>query len=145
MPALVPELTVVDFAASLRFYRALGWQVVYDRPEDQFAYLRLGDADLMIDGLRAGRNFDATLTPADRPFGRGVNLEITVPSVSTLLDRLDGAPLHLPVEETWYRAGDHEIGVRQFVVSDPDGYLLRFSQPLGTRPSTPPASGSDAL
>lgn len=134
MPTLVPELTVVDFEVSLAFYRILGWQVVYDRPDEQFAYLRLGGADLMIDGLQVGRNFDATLTPGDRPFGRGVNLEITVPDIAPLLAALDGLTLALPPEEKWYRAGDHEIGVRQFVVADPDGYLLRFSQALGTRP-----------
>ena len=51
-----------------------------------------------------------------------------------LLAALKGAALHLPVEERWYRAGDRDIGVRQFVVADPDGYLLRFSEPLGSRP-----------
>ena len=134
MPALVPELTVSDFPASLAFYRRLGWHVVYDRPEDQFAYLRIGDADLMIDGLAVGRNFDATLTADDRPFGRGMNLEITLPSIAPVLAALAGEPLHLPVEERWYRAHDCDLGVRQFVVADPDGYLLRFSESLGTRP-----------
>lgn len=136
MPALVPELTVTDFAASLRFYKdLLGWQVVYDRPEEDFAYLRLGDADLMIDGLRIGRNFDASLTPQDRPFGRGMNLEITVESVGWLLRALSRAnhPLILPPEDKWYRVGEEEIGQRQFVVADPDGYFLRFCEPLGKR------------
>lgn len=134
MAALVPELTVSDFPASLAFYRRLGWLVVHDRPEDDFACLRLGEAELMIDGLPFGRTFDPTLTAADRPFGRGMNLEITVPSVAPLLAALEGAALHLPVEEKWYRAGDRDLGVRQFVVADPDGYLLRFSEPLGSRP-----------
>lgn len=133
MPALVPELTVSDFPTSLAFYRRTGWQIVYERPEDHFAYLRMGDADLTIDGLAVGRNFDPALTPAHRPFGRGMNLEITVPSLAPLLAALEGEALHLPVEEKWYRAGDREIGVRQFIVADPDGYLLRFSESLGCR------------
>ena len=29
-------------------------------------------------------------------------------------------------EESWYRRGSEENGNRQFVVADPDGYLLRF-------------------
>ncbi|MDO5613787.1 MAG: VOC family protein [Paracoccus sp. (in: a-proteobacteria)] len=138
MPSLVPELTVTDFDASLRFYRdILGWQVIYDRPEDSFAYLRMGGADLMIDAPSVGRNFDQSLTAADRPFGRGMNLEITVDEVQPLLDALaeKGWPLILPDEEKWYRAGDHETGQRQFVVADPDGYYLRFCQLLGTRPA----------
>lgn len=32
------------------------------------------------------------------------------------------------------RSDDVEIGVRQFLVQDPDGYLLRFSEWIGDRP-----------
>lgn len=134
MPALVPELTVSDFPASMTVYLRLGWQVVYDRPEEGFANLRMGKADLMMDALSVGRSFDPTLIPAHRPFGRGMNLEITVPSIAPLLAVLDERPLYLPIEEKWYCAGDKEIGVRQFIIADRDGYLLRFSESLGTRP-----------
>jgi hypothetical protein len=40
----------------------------------------------------------------------------------------------LPLEDKWYRSNDFEIGQRQFIVMDPDGYLLRFAQRLGQRP-----------
>ena len=36
-------------------------------------------------------------------------------------------------EERWYRQGEAERGDRQFVVEDPDGYLLRFFSDLGER------------
>ncbi|WBU64426.1 bleomycin resistance protein [Paracoccus aerodenitrificans] len=141
---LVPELNVTDFDVSHRFYcELLGWQVLYDRPEDGFAMLELGGAKLMIDALRIGRNFDATLTPDDRPFGRGMNLEIELPDIQPPLDALSAAgyPLHLAPEEKWYRAGAEELGQRQFIVADPDGYLLRFCQSLGKRP----CGGANAL
>ena len=146
MPALVPELSVSDFPAALAFYLRLGGAVVHDRPEDEFALLRLGGegpqaAEVMLDGLRTGRNFDADLTAADRPFGRGLNFEITAPALAPLLAALGDHPLALPVEERWYRAGTVEIGVRQFIVADPDGRLLRFSEPLGTRTCADPAAG----
>jgi len=38
------------------------------------------------------------------------------------------------VEDAWYRAGDVEAGQRQFIVQDPDGYLVRLVQRLGERP-----------
>lgn len=38
-------------------------------------------------------------------------------------------------EERWYERDADAIGVRQFAVQDPDGYLLRFSQTLGVRPN----------
>lgn len=137
LPALVPELTVTSIAASLEFYHdLLGWQIVYDRPEEGFAMLRLGQAHLMLDALSEGRNFDKTLTPDNRPFGRGMNLEIEVPTLAPLLEALAAAhyDLHLPVEEAWYRTGDHLSGQRQFIVADPDGYLLRFVASLGVKP-----------
>ena len=40
----------------------------------------------------------------------------------------------LDLEEKWYRMIDKEVGNKQFVVSDPDGYLLRFFEDLGERP-----------
>ncbi|MBB2958163.1 hypothetical protein FHX72_002308 [Pseudoclavibacter helvolus] len=33
--------------------------------------------------------------------------------------------------ETRYRVGEREVGVRQFLVTDPDGYLIRFQESLG--------------
>ncbi|WP_217351229.1 hypothetical protein [Thalassospira marina] len=41
--------------------------------------------------------------------------------------------LYLEPEDKWYRIGDVESGNRQFVVADPDGYLLRFFEELGER------------
>ena len=37
------------------------------------------------------------------------------------------------IEDKWYRADDIEIGNRQFIVLDPDGYMLRFAEELGER------------
>jgi hypothetical protein len=37
------------------------------------------------------------------------------------------------IEEKWYRANDVELGNRQFIILDPDGYMLRFFQDLGER------------
>ncbi|WP_245528351.1 hypothetical protein [Deinococcus maricopensis] len=37
------------------------------------------------------------------------------------------------MEDRWYRRADEEVGSRQFVVLDPDGYVLRLVQGLGVR------------
>lgn len=136
MPALVPELAVSDWRKSRTFYcDLLGFDCRYDRPEEGFAYLALGEAELMIDQIGLGRTFDNGHAPTDPPFGRGLNLQIEVDSIAPLLTALEGAgwPLFLPPEEKWYRRGAQELGNRQFVVADPDGYLLRFYQDLGVR------------
>lgn len=138
--ALVPELAVSDWRTSRAFYRDLiGFEVVYERPEEGFSFLRLGDAQLMIDQIGLGRTFELAEAPLDRPFGRGVNLQILVPHVRPVLDRLETAAvsLYLPLEEKWYRRDNHEVGNRQFVVTDPDGYLLRLFEDLGMRNLAP--------
>lgn len=136
MPALIPELAVTDIAASTAFYRALGFETVYERPEEGFVRLRRGGAQVMLDQLGVGRD-PAALTPGDRPFGRGVNLQIEVDRLAPLLAALR-ALNHVPrlgPENRWYRAGTVEIGQHQLWIEDPDGYLLRFSESLGTRPA----------
>ena len=45
-----------------------------------------------------------------------------------------GLQFVLPMQGTWYRRGEIELGDWQFAVQDPDGYLLRFLQSLGSRP-----------
>ena len=134
--ALVPEFAVSDFAASKSFYcQLLGFRCLYARPEEGFAYLALGEAELMIDQIGQGRSFDDGHLPQTYPFGRGLNVQIEVPAIAPLLSALKAAnwPLYLPPEDRWYRRDQTELGNRQFVVADPDGYLLRFFESLGTR------------
>ena len=136
IPTLVPELVVTDIARSLAFWCGLvGFDVRYDRPEEGFAYLGLGAAEVMLDEYRPGSRYWLT-RPMETPLGNGMNLQIEVEAVAPILDRLASAgwPLVMAVENAWYRRGDQEIGQRQFVVADPDGYVLRLAEPLGLRP-----------
>ena len=136
--ALVPELDVSDLAQSLAFYvDVLGFSVVFERREEGFAFLRRGAVELMMEAAAGpGRRF--LTAPLEPPFGRGMNLQIAVADVCALHDRVIGAGLSplIALEERWYRRADVEAGLRQFVVADPDGYLLRFAQSLGERPTS---------
>ena len=134
---MVPELYVSDLGASRRFWCDFcGFAVAFERPEDRFVYLdRAGRQIMLEEGAAPGRRW---LTgPLEQPFGRGVNFQITVYDLAPILSALKAAgwPLFLEPEEIWYRVGIREIGVRQFLVQDPDGYLIRFSQSLGLRPA----------
>ncbi|MBW8729249.1 MAG: VOC family protein [Inquilinus limosus] len=137
-PSLVPELYVSDIDRSRRFYTGvLGFAVLYDRPEERFAYLVREGAALMLDQpADPGRIWLAG--PLEHPYGRGINLQIEVADVDALHVAVlaSGAPIERPLEERWYRRDSVLLGQRQFVVQDPDGYLLRFCQDLGSRPAT---------
>lgn len=131
---LTPELSVRDFATSLEFYTQVsGFTVRYERPEEGFAFLELGDATLMIDELGLVRDWQTAAL--ESPLGRGVNFQIMIGDLQPLLERLHraGTPLFADVEEKWYRKDQLEVGNRQFLVQDSDGYLLRFAQDLGQR------------
>lgn len=135
--ALIPELSVGDARTSVAFYtNILGFSLRYDRPEEGFAFLDRDGVQIMLDQVGVGRDFDPRLKTLAQPWGRGVNLQIRVTDVAVLLAALARAnwPLVLPVEDRWYRQDKIMVGNRQFVVADPDGYLLRFFQDLGARP-----------
>jgi catechol 2,3-dioxygenase-like lactoylglutathione lyase family enzyme len=132
--ALVPELNIVDFKKSVDFYtRILGFSVMYQREDEGFAYLSLGSAQIMIDEIGKGRTWKTA--DFEFPLGRGINFQIEVQSIDPLLEELkkNNIALFLEVEEKWYRKDNVEVGNRQFLVQDPDGYLLRFTEDLGER------------
>ena len=131
----MPELLVSNLEASLSFWVGmLGFKVRYDRSEERFTYLRRKDCDVMLEELSGpGRTW--ITGPVEKPFGRGINFQIEADDWTHQLGNLreQAWPLYLEPEDKWYRAGDEEVGQRQFLVQDPDGYLLRLCQPIGRR------------
>lgn len=130
---LTPELAVRDIHKSLSFYcGTLGFKVEYQRPEEGFALVSLNTAQLMLDQINIGRTFGKNLQ--DRTLGLGLNIQIYVdePHLLHMLGALKERehPLFLPLEKKWYRQDDVALGQKQFVVADPDGYLLRFAVKL---------------
>jgi catechol 2,3-dioxygenase-like lactoylglutathione lyase family enzyme len=139
MNRITPELDVADLDRSLAFYTGtLGFCVRFQRPEERFAYLDLDGVHLMLEEAAGpGRRFHTA--PLEHPYGRGVNFQIEVADVDALHARVQSAGFDfvIPLEERWYRQDRIERGNRQFVVADPDGYLLRFFTNLGQRPVPP--------
>ena len=108
--------------------------MLYTRAEERFAYLELDGVNLMIEEAGGpGRRFRTA--PLAYPFGRGINFQIEVSHVDRVLERVlaTGHTPLIPMEERWYKTARGLSGNRQFVVADPDGYLLRFFQDLGAR------------
>jgi catechol 2,3-dioxygenase-like lactoylglutathione lyase family enzyme len=134
--AMVPELDVSDIETSLRFWcEQLGFEIAYDRPQAGFAYLEREGAQIMLCQINGNWETGAL----ERPFGRGVNFQIATQSLDPILKAIAKAdwPLYREPAEAWYRIGSEplESGSREFLVQDPDGYLIRFAQSIGTRPA----------
>lgn len=133
-PKLIPELKVLNFEKSLDFYTRLAkFKISYDRPEEQFAMMEKDGAMLMIELLESQDRW--AIGKREYPLGQGINFQIEVTDVQDLYDNFKDAnyPIFFEMEEKWYRKDDTEVGNRQFLVQDPDGYLFRFFQDLGTR------------
>ncbi|WP_237448837.1 VOC family protein [Pantoea sp. Seng] len=125
---MVPELTVTDFTASLHFYTdVMGFQIMVRRSDPEFAYINLGEAQLMLEQFHAEGWNTAELV---KPLGRGVNFQIEVDDIECVLARVSkhGVPLYRDLRESTYQIGETTACQREFLVQDPDGYLLRFSQ-----------------
>jgi uncharacterized glyoxalase superfamily protein PhnB len=138
--ALTPELMCRSIKTSLPFYLdVLGFKIQYQREEEGFAMLERKGARIMLDELVPNSPRSWIAGPLEPPFGRGINLQIETDAVDTLYANVErsGATIFLPIEEKWYRADDVYFGSRQFIVLDPDGYMLRFYQDLGEREDTP--------
>ena len=134
--ALYPELIVENIERSMIFYvDILGFDVRYCREEENFVFLSFGDAQLML--LQDNENQHSRTGPMEYPRGRGVNFSIAAVDLQPIAESLSshGISLRIPVRSQWHRHGDVEFGEKQLWVMDPDGYLLRFIQDLGTRVS----------
>ena len=125
---LIPELTVCDIEKTKSFYiDILGFSLEYERKEDKFIFLSYEGSQLMFEEFhQSGWNVDELI----RPFGRGVNFSIETSDVEKIRNRLIGLgyPLYKDIMINEYKAHDTVFVEKEFLVQDPDGYLLRFVQ-----------------
>lgn len=127
--ALVPELSVADIQKSKHFYlEILGFALEYERVEDKFAFISLGDAQMMIEEMNG--HWDTARL--EYPLGRGINFQICVRDVEMLCRRLkaNNVRIYRDLFVSNYKAGDCIITEKEILVQDPDGYLLRFSETI---------------
>ena len=125
--SLIPELTVSDLERTRQFYIGiLSFRLEYQRPEDRFLFLSLDGNQMMFEQLHEdGWNTG----PLQHPYGRGVNFQMAVKDVEALYQRVleAGITPFRPLRISCYRENGREWQQKEFLVQDPDGYLLRFT------------------
>ena len=135
--ALYPELIVKNLDVSANFYvNILGFTVEFSRPEERFHFLSFGKAQVML--LEDNENQHSRTGPMEYPRGQGVNFSIVTEDIEHIWEKLaaNDYPTRIPIRDQWHRQEELENGERQLWVMEPDGYLLRFIQKLGSRPIT---------
>ena len=132
---LIPELSVSNFDVSLKFYTSvLGFKIEYQREEQKkFAFLSYQGSQIMIEEYLGDSNSPWNTGKLEYPFGRGINFQIDVDDIEPIVESLvqNNYPIKMLPEENWYRRENELLGNKEFLIVDPDGYLLRFSQDIG--------------
>ena len=123
--SLIPELSVSNINKSKEFYLSLGFKVMYERIENKFCFLELEANQIMIEEINDNWNTGEL----EYPFGRGINISMTVSNVDEMYNRLKDMNIKFFLELTTneYRVDDEIIYEKEFLIQDPDGYLLRFN------------------
>ena len=129
----IPELSVTNLENSLNFYKTAGFKIEYDRPENKFAFISLGNIQFMLQEL--SDNYKWNIGELKYPFGNGINFQLEVEDVEKIYNNFknNNYTIAFDIEENWYRQDDKMLGNKEFLIQDPDGYLLRFMQDLGEK------------
>ena len=130
---IIPELSVTNLENSIKFYKTIGFKIEYERPENKFVFLSLGKIQFMLQEISENDKWD--VAPLTYPFGNGINFQLEVENVDKIYNLLkeNNYKITFEIEENWYRQDDKLLGNKEFLVQDPDGYLIRFSEDLGTK------------
>ena len=129
----IPELSVTNLEKSLKFYKTAGFKIEYDRPENKFAFISLGEIQFMLQEISDTDKWD--VAPLSYPFGNGINFQWEVENLDEIYNNLKNSnyKITFDIEENWYRQDNKLLGNKEFLIQDPDGYLLRFSEDLGEK------------
>lgn len=129
----IPELSVTNLENSLNFYKTAGFKIDYDRPENKFTFISLGGIQFMLQEISDTDKWD--VASLSYPFGNGINFQLEVENLDEIYNsfKKSNYKITFDIEENWYRQDNKLLGNKEFLIQDPDGYLLRFSEDLGEK------------
>ena len=129
----IPELSVTNLEISLKFYKTAGFKIEYDRPENKFAFISFGEIQFMLQEITDNDKWN--IAPLSYPFGNGINFQLEVENIDEIYNSFKNSnyKITFDIEENWYRQDNKLLGNKEFLIQDPDGYLLRFSEDLGEK------------
>ena len=123
---LIPELSVFDILQTKNFYEELGFKIEYERQEEKFVFMSFQDSQFMFEQIHDEGWNTGELT---YPLGRGINFSIAVDDIENLYTLVKSKRLEIYTKLTksvYLVNGIEEIQM-EFLIQDPNGYLLRFT------------------
>ena len=123
----IPELSVFDINKSKNFYlNVLGAKIEYERQEDKFVFLSLEENQLMLEEIHDNGWNIGELT---YPLGQGINLSLEIKNVDSIYQRVKehNITLYRDMKISHYTGANEIIKQKEFLLQDPNGYLLRLT------------------
>jgi len=123
---MIPELSVFDIEQTKRFYNDLGFMIEYERPEEKFVFMSFQDSQFMFEQIHDnGWNIGELIYP----LGRGINFSIAVDDIEGLykLVKTLNLEIYRELNRSIYQVNGIEETQTEFLIQDPNGYLLRFT------------------
>ena len=123
---MIPELSVFDLEQTKRFYNDLGFKIEYERPEEKFVFMSFQDSQFMFEQIHDnGWNIGELIYP----LGRGINFSIAVDDIEGLykLVKTLNLEIYRELNRSIYQVNGTEETQTEFLIQDPNGYLLRFT------------------
>lgn len=123
---MIPELSVFDIEQTKRFYNDLGFKIEYERPEEKFVFMSFQDSQFMFEQIHDNGWNVSELT---YPLGRGINFSIAVDDIERLykLVKTLNLEIYRELNRSIYQVNGTEETQTEFLIQDPNGYLLRFT------------------
>ena len=123
---LIPELSVFDIFQTKNFYEELGFKIEYERQEEKFVFMSFQDSQFMFEQIHDEGWNTGELT---YPLGRGINFSIAVDDIENLYTLVKSKRLEIykKLTKSVYLVNGIEEIQMEFLIQDPNGYLLRFT------------------
>ena len=123
---LIPELSVFDILQTKNFYEELGFKIEYERQEEKFVFMSFQDSQFMFEQIHDEGWNTGELT---YPLGRGINFSIAVDDIENLYTLVKSKRLEIykKLTKSVYLVNGIEEIQMEFLIQDPNGYLLRFT------------------
>ena len=123
---LIPELSVFDILQTKNFYEELGFKIEYERQEEKFVFMSFQDSQFMFEQIHDEGWNTGELT---YPLGRRINFSIAVDDIENLYTLVKSKRLEIykKLTKSVYLVNGIEEIQMEFLIQDPNGYLLRFT------------------
>lgn len=78
--SLIPELSVSNIERSKAFYLKIGFEIMYERKENKFCFIKLEDNQIMLEE----NNDNWNTGDMEYPYGRGINISMSINDIDKM-------------------------------------------------------------